>query len=65
MADYDCLMYPEHWLDRAQESRAMARNASEVQARQHFLKVARGYERLAARAEAWKAAREAVDLTKG
>jgi hypothetical protein len=58
MADRDLLLQAEHWHDRARQTRIMARNAKEAENRQRLLKVARGYDRLAARAEEWKAARE-------
>ena len=58
MADHDLLLHPERWHDRALETRAMARNADEPQGRNRLLKVARAYDRLAARAQDWKAARE-------
>jgi hypothetical protein len=58
MADRDFLLHPERWRDRAESTRSMARNAHETQDRERLLKTARGYDRLAARAEDWKAARE-------
>ena len=58
MADHDFLLHPERWFDRAEETRLMARNAQEPGDRLRLLKVARGYDRLAARAEDWKAARQ-------
>lgn len=58
MADDDLLMHPERWHDRAEKTRAMARDTREQHARDRLLKVARSYERLAARAQDWKAARE-------
>jgi hypothetical protein len=54
MADHHLFLHPERWRDRALEMRTMARNAKEPEDRQRLLKVARGYERLAARAEDWK-----------
>jgi hypothetical protein len=57
MADRDLLLQAEYWHDRARQTRIMARNAKEAENRQRLLKVARGYDRLAARAEEWKAAR--------
>jgi hypothetical protein len=57
-ADHDLLLHPERWRDRALETRAMARNADEPLDRERLLKVARAYERLATRAQDWKAARE-------
>jgi hypothetical protein len=48
----------ERWRDRALETRAMARKAWEAQERRRLLKVARSYERLAARAQERKAACE-------
>jgi hypothetical protein len=58
MADNDLLLRPERWHERALETRAMARNATETLDRRRLLKVARSYERLAARAEEWKPVRE-------
>jgi hypothetical protein len=55
MADHD-LLHPEHWRDRAESTRAMARDATEPDERQRLLEVARGYERFAVRAEDWKPA---------
>ena len=63
MADHDLLLHPERWRDRAVEARTMARNAQEAQDRQRLLKVARSYDRLAARAQDWKAAREGEATT--
>jgi len=57
MADNNFPVYPVRWHERALETREMARNA-ETEDRKHLLKVARSYERLAARAEEWKAVRE-------
>jgi hypothetical protein len=57
MTDRD-LIHPDHWLDRAESTRAMARDAIDPEERRRLLKVARGYERLAVRAEDWKAAGE-------
>jgi hypothetical protein len=42
---------PKHWRDRAESTRAVACDATEPDDRQRLLKVARGYERLAVRAE--------------
>jgi hypothetical protein len=58
MADHDFLLHPERWHDRALETRALARNAEEPEDRQRLLKVARAYDRLATRAQGWKAALE-------
>jgi hypothetical protein len=58
MADDDFLLRPERWHQRALETLAMARNARESDNRKRLLKVARAYERLAVRAQEWKAARE-------
>jgi len=58
MADQDLLLQPERWHDRALETRAMARAADEPKDRKRLLRVARAYDRLAARAQDWKAARE-------
>jgi hypothetical protein len=55
MAEYDEL---ERWHDRALETRAMARKTREAQEQRRLLKVARSYERLAARAQERKAAHE-------
>jgi len=57
MADTDFTVYPVRWHERALETREMARNA-ETEDRKRLLKVARAYERLAARAEEWSAVRE-------
>jgi hypothetical protein len=62
MVDHDLLMNPERWRDRALETRTMARNAYEPQDRERLLKVARAYDRLAARAFDWKTARQADRL---
>ena len=58
MADDDLLLRPERWHDRALETRTMARNARLAESRKRLLKVARAYERMAVRAQDWKAARE-------
>jgi hypothetical protein len=58
MVDRELLLQAEHWHNRALQTRIMARNAKEAENRQRLLKVARGYDRLAARVEEWKAARE-------
>jgi hypothetical protein len=58
MSDRDVLMHPERWRDLAEETRTRARGVQEVEARDRLLKVARSYDRLAVRAEDWKAARE-------
>ena len=58
MADRDFPLHPEHWLNRAESTRAMARNAHEANDRERLLKTARGYDRLAAREEDCKAACE-------
>jgi hypothetical protein len=58
MADDDLFFRPEHWRKRAKERLAMARNAKEPRDRERLLKVARSYQRLAVRAQDWKAARE-------
>jgi len=63
MTDNDFLLHPERWHERAVETRAMAREASEVQDRKRLLKVARAYERLATRAEEWKPVREGSQPT--
>jgi hypothetical protein len=57
MADHDLILHPKRWRDRALEMRAMARLATEPEDRQRLLKVARGYDRFAARAEEWTPAR--------
>ena len=58
MVDRDLLLQAEHWHDRARQMRIMARNAKEAaENRQGLFKVARGYDRLAAGAEEWKAVR--------
>jgi hypothetical protein len=54
MTDYDVLMYPEYWRDRAEKTLAMARNLSDGTARERLLRVAKFYKRLAVRAEDWK-----------
>jgi hypothetical protein len=58
MADHDLLLHPERWHDRALEPPAMARNTDKPQDRVRLLKVARAYDRMAARAQDWKVARE-------
>jgi len=58
MVDRELLLQAEHWHNRALQTRIMARNAKEAENRQRLLKVARVYDRLAARVEEWKAARE-------
>ena len=58
MADDDLFFRPEHWRERAQERLTMARNAAEPRDRERLLKVARSYQRLAARAQEGKAACE-------
>jgi hypothetical protein len=63
MADKDFLLHPERWHERALETRAMACSATETQDRKRLLKVARAYERLAARAKEWKAIGESTQQT--
>jgi hypothetical protein len=63
MANNDFLLHPERWHERAVETRAMACNSAEIQDQKHLLKVARAYERLAARAEEWKMVRERSQQT--
>ena len=59
MADDDDLYFrPEHWRERAQERLAMARDAKQPRDRERLLKVARSYQRLAVRAQDWKAVGE-------
>jgi hypothetical protein len=55
MVDRDLLLHPEHSRDQALETHTMARKAREAEDRQRLLKVARDCDRLAARAEEWKA----------
>jgi hypothetical protein len=63
MADSDFVLYLERWHERALEMRAMACSATETQDRKRLLKVARAYERLAARAEERKAIGESTQQT--
>jgi len=48
----DILEDPDHWLQRASEARAIAGQLTDAKARLTMLGIARGYERLATRAEA-------------
>jgi hypothetical protein len=47
----DILNDPDHWLQRASEARAIAGQLTDEKARLTMLGIARGYERLATRAE--------------
>ena len=58
MADDNLYFRPEHWRERAQERLAMARDAKQPRDRERLLKVARSYQRLAVRAQDWKAVGE-------
>jgi len=58
MADQDLVLQSQHWYDRAVDKLALARNASEPHQREHLLRIARSYQRLAERLEDCKAARE-------
>ena len=42
---------PKHWRDRAQEARARAGELNDPAAKRQMLGIARGYDRLATRAE--------------
>ena len=45
----------EHWLERAREAREMAAQMQDGEAKQAMLSVAKGYEKVAKRAEAREA----------
>jgi hypothetical protein len=42
---------PEHWRSRAEEARAIAEQMKDMPSREAMLRIAKDYERLAARAE--------------
>jgi hypothetical protein len=48
---------PKHWRGRATQLRAMVRDLIDLQARAELLQLARGYDRIAERAEATAAAK--------
>jgi hypothetical protein len=54
MVDRELLLQAEHWHNRALQMRLIARNANQAENRRRLLKVARGYDRLAARVKEWK-----------
>ena len=46
---------PEYWLERAEEAQVMAESFTDPDARRDLLKVAKGYRKMAAHAEAARA----------
>jgi hypothetical protein len=48
---YELMNDPKHWRDRAEEARSHADDMNDPEAKRQMLEIARGYDRLAERAE--------------